>query len=60
VSDQAHGFDLIRAAGEVASSWQAALRAQAARLAVDADLLGRGADSYAATEAHNAALVGRR
>src|SRR4051812_26418973 len=53
MNDQARGFDVMRAAAEVESSWQRAIQTQAARLAVDGDMLDLNAASYLAGEDRN-------
>lgn len=50
MNDQARGFDVIRAAAEVEASWQRAVQVQAAKLALDGDLLDVNADKYIVTD----------
>ncbi|MFL6140676.1 MAG: hypothetical protein ACJ72N_02250 [Labedaea sp.] len=60
MNDQARGFDLMRAAAEVESSWQRTIQTQAAKLAVDGDTLDLNAASYLAGEERNVRRVGGR
>jgi hypothetical protein len=60
MNDQARGFDVMRAAAEVESSWQRAIQTQAAKLAVDGDTLDLNAASYLAGEDRNVRRVGGR
>lgn len=54
MNDQARGFDVMRAAAEVESSWQRAVQTQAAKLALDGDTLDLNADGYVASDADSA------
>lgn len=53
------GFDLVAAGAECEASWQRAIDAIAAKLALDGDNLGVSAGNYAAVEAQNTANLRR-
>jgi uncharacterized protein YukE len=60
MSDQATGFEVIRAAAEVEASWQHAVQVQAAKLALDGDVLELNADTYVETDLRAGKIVGER
>jgi hypothetical protein len=60
MNDQARGFDAMRAAAEVEASWQRAVGAQAAKLALDADQLDLNASTYVDSDGRAHARFGGR
>ncbi|MGQ0839282.1 hypothetical protein [Actinokineospora sp.] len=53
ISTTVHGFDLVAAGAECEQSWQRAVDATAAKLALDGDKLSVNAADYAAAESRN-------
>lgn len=60
LNDQALGFDLMRAAAQCESSWQAAIQSQGAKLAIDGDTLALNAAGYVGAELRNTRALGGR
>ena len=60
MNDQARGFDIMRVAAEVESSWQRAVGSQAAAIALDADKLSLNAETYLSSDATARARFGGR
>lgn len=50
LTGQAPGFEIMWVAGECESSWQRAIQAQAAKLALDGDSVGLAAAGYRSSE----------